>query len=85
MCKEFLNDRNSSLALGQRLLIRSAMGLTTLAALAAASGCYERVTSARGFGADSVEVSESYQESSRLDDWIFGKDESKSKSLLKRR
>ncbi len=67
-----------------RVRLASVMAGTMLASVLASSGCYERVTSARGFGADSVEVSESYQESSKLDDWIFGKDETKSKSLLKR-
>lgn len=67
-----------------RLALTSVLGGAMLASVLASSGCYQRVTSARGFGADSVEVSESYQESSRLDDWIFGKDETKSKSPLKR-
>lgn len=47
------------------------------AAVAAASagglgGCYERVVSARGMGADQYRVSEPYQENSKLDDWVFG-------------
>lgn len=35
-------------------------------------GCYQRTVSARGIGAASHEVSEPYQESGQLDDWIFG-------------
>ena len=35
-------------------------------------GCYTRVVSARGFGADQYEVSEPYQENSKLDNWVFG-------------
>jgi hypothetical protein len=53
-------------------------------AAAAGTGCYERVTKAKGLGADSVAVSEPYQETSKLDDWLFGKEEKKSKSLLDR-
>lgn len=43
-----------------------------LAALSAASGCYSRVVSAKGFGADQYQVSEPYQENSQIDDWMFG-------------
>ena len=50
----------------------------------AMSGCYQRVVKAKGLGADSVTVSESYQGSSKVDDWLFGKEEPKSKSLLDR-
>lgn len=39
------------------------------------SGCYQRVTSATGFGADQYTVSEPYQRNSAVDDWIFGKQE----------
>ena len=37
-------------------------------------GCYERVVDARGPGADQYQVSEPYQESSRIDRWIYGDD-----------
>jgi hypothetical protein len=37
------------------------------------SGCYTRVTRASGFGADQYSVSEPYQRTSALDDWIWGK------------
>jgi hypothetical protein len=40
--------------------------------LACSTGCYERVTRARGFGADQYNVSEPYYEGSRIDDWIYG-------------
>ena len=62
----------------------SAAVMVLLAFAAALPGCYERVVKAKGLGADSVAVSEPYQESSKLDDWIFGKEEPKSKSLLNR-
>ena len=35
-------------------------------------GCYERVVGARGLGASTYNISEPYQENSKLDDWIFG-------------
>lgn len=59
----------------QRVVQRVA-GLSGLAAVlvsvALAGGCYERVVSARGMGADQYRVSEPYQENSKLDDWVFG-------------
>lgn len=45
-------------------------------------GCYERVVSARGFGADQYNVSESYQSTSALDDWVFGKQPRTKKTYL---
>lgn len=45
-------------------------------------GCYERVISARGFGADQYNVSESYQSSSAIDDWVFGKQPRAKKTYL---
>lgn len=47
------------------------LGFVGVAAMALA-GCYERVVSARGFGADQYQVSEPYQENSKVDDWVFG-------------
>ncbi|MBX3386389.1 MAG: hypothetical protein KF768_07450 [Phycisphaeraceae bacterium] len=49
-------------------------------ALAPISGCYRRVVKAKGLGADSVTVQESYQESSKLDDWLFGPEPTRSRS-----
>lgn len=43
-----------------------------LMSLTSAGGCYERVVKAKGLGADSVTVQESYQENSKLDNWLFG-------------
>jgi hypothetical protein len=43
-----------------------------LAGLAMAPGCYRRVVSAKGLGADQYEVSEPYQSNSRVDNWLFG-------------
>lgn len=49
------------------------IGATVLiCASLALPGCYQRVVKAKGLGADSVTVQESYQESSKLDDWLFG-------------
>jgi hypothetical protein len=45
-----------------------------LLACAAMSGCYEKIVGARGPGADQYSVSERYQESSTLDNWIWGED-----------
>lgn len=44
------------------------------------SGCYERVTRASGFGADQYNVSEPYQRNGVVDDWLFGKQTTKSNS-----
>ncbi|MCC6320901.1 MAG: hypothetical protein IT438_05620 [Phycisphaerales bacterium] len=46
------------------------------------TGCYERVVSAHGFGADQYNVSEPYQSQSAVDDWLFGKQERTKKTLL---
>lgn len=43
-------------------------------AVLGAAGCYRRVVSASGPGADDYQVSESYQESSKLDQWFWGDD-----------
>lgn len=51
------------------------LGLAILALGAAAAGlggCYQRVVRAKGLGADRYNVSEPYQESSVVDDWLFG-------------
>lgn len=37
-----------------------------------AGGCYKRVVAARGLGAGAYDVSEPYQENSKVDDWVFG-------------
>jgi len=42
------------------------------ASLCLLSGCYERTVAARGIGAAGHEISEPYQESGKLDEWIFG-------------
>ncbi|MBC7770876.1 MAG: hypothetical protein H7210_00140 [Pyrinomonadaceae bacterium] len=42
------------------------------AAVLSLGGCYQRTVGARGIGAASHEVSEPYQETGQLDDWIFG-------------
>lgn len=35
-------------------------------------GCYQRVVRAKGLGADQYNVSEPYQESGKVDEWLFG-------------
>lgn len=57
--------------------LRSAvvLGLVLSAGLVAcvsAGGCYKRVVAARGLGAGAYDVSEPYQENSKVDDWVFG-------------
>lgn len=42
------------------------------AAAVALGGCYERVISAKGLGADQYQVSEPYQSDSAVDKWLFG-------------
>jgi len=65
------NNRRTQLrATGSAALVAT-FGLAICAACA--SGCYQRVTRASGFGADQYEVSEPYQRNSAVDDWIFGK------------
>ena len=53
----------------RRLVLPAAAAAMALCSL---SGCYERVVSAKGFGADQYNVAEPYQESGKLDEWIFG-------------
>jgi hypothetical protein len=57
-----------------------------LVALCATQGCYKRTISARGMGADQYDLSEPYQENSKVDDWIFGEreDNQRNRSLLNR-
>ncbi len=50
-------------------LVLAVLGFGLCAALC---GCYERVVNAKGLGAEQYEVSQPYQENSKLDDWIFG-------------
>jgi hypothetical protein len=57
------------------LLARSVLsvcGLGLLLSLMCSGGCYQRVVAAKGLGADNYTVSEPYQESGQLDEWIFG-------------
>lgn len=57
---------------------RHAVSLLLAAAAAAAGlsaglgGCYQRVVRAKGLGAEQYNVSEPYQESGKLDEWLFG-------------
>lgn len=62
------------------------MTAVLLLALGSIQGCYERTVSARGMGADQYDVSEPYQENSKIDDWIFGERPSstRNRSLLDR-
>ncbi|MGE3108720.1 MAG: hypothetical protein AB7G11_14600 [Phycisphaerales bacterium] len=56
---------------GQRVW-RSAVCLAGVVAISSTLGCYQRTIAARGIGASSYEISEPYQESGQLDEWIFG-------------
>ncbi|HVU64142.1 MAG TPA: hypothetical protein VHC70_09205 [Phycisphaerales bacterium] len=47
------------------------LGAAVFACLSA-GGCYKRVVGARGLGAGAYDVSEPYQENSKVDDWLFG-------------
>lgn len=50
--------------------------LLTLAALAATAasltGCYERVVSAKGLGAERIETQQPYQQDTEVDRWWYG-------------
>ena len=35
-------------------------------------GCYRRVVAVKGLGGSNYEVSEPYQQNSKIDDWMFG-------------
>jgi hypothetical protein len=47
-------------------------GLVATLCVLSMGGCYQRVVRAKGLGADNYNVSEPYQESGKLDEWIFG-------------
>jgi hypothetical protein len=47
------------------------MALVTGAALLQ-QGCYRRVVGVRGLGGSTYDVSEPYQQNSKVDDWLFG-------------
>ena len=54
---------------------RLALSLLTIALVLAAGSqqaCYHRVVGVRGLGGGNVEVSEPYQQNSKIDDWVFG-------------
>ncbi len=53
-------------------LLRSALLVALAAAALGLAGCYERVVSAHGLGADRIETQEPYQESGEIDRWVFG-------------
>ncbi len=48
------------------------LGLAVAAALICSGGCYRRVISAQGFGSETIQTEEPYQESGEIDNWIFG-------------
>lgn len=51
-------------------IVLLAAGVTAAATFC--SGCYQRVVRAKGLGADNYNVSEPYQESGKIDEWLFG-------------
>jgi hypothetical protein len=48
----------------------------------AASGCYSRVISAKGPASDQYQIQQPYQSNSKLDDWVFGTQQSPNNSRL---
>lgn len=46
--------------------------LALLAITAVQQGCYKRVVGVRGLGGSTYDVSEPYQQNSKIDDWVFG-------------
>jgi hypothetical protein len=53
--------------------VRSLAAAATAAGLLAGlGGCYQRVVRAKGLGADQYTISEPYQESGKVDEWLFG-------------
>ncbi len=59
----------------RRTRTRIFMALLTLPLLAVAAlqqACYQRVVGVRGLGGSTYDVSEPYQQNSRIDDWMFG-------------
>lgn len=61
------------------------LGLIGLGAIAigTSAGCYERTISAKGLGADQYQISEPYQTNSKLDDWLYGPQQTKkSKNMM---
>jgi hypothetical protein len=53
------------------------LALAALAAVVCLSGCYERVVSARGLGAERIQTEEPYQQDSTVDRWFYGEKEEK--------
>lgn len=56
---------------GRRCVCVLVLGVLCSAVLVE-QGCYRRVVGARGLGASNYEISQPYQENSRMDDWVFG-------------
>ena len=52
--------------------IRLSLPVLALLAIAAQQGCYKRVVGVRGLGGSTYDVSEPYQQNSKIDDWVFG-------------
>jgi hypothetical protein len=59
----------------RRTSTRIVMAMLTLALLLVAASqqaCYQRVVGVRGLGGSTYDVSEPYQQNSKIDDWVFG-------------
>jgi hypothetical protein len=39
------------------------------------TGCYERVVSAKGLGAERIETQERYQQDTKVDRWFYGNEQ----------
>lgn len=72
--------RRSKVKLRHDLVRGSVFALFIGACCLPLQGCYQRVTRATGFGADQYTVSEPYQRNSKIDDWVFGREENRSSS-----
>lgn len=50
----------------------STLALALLVIAGVQQGCYKRVVGVRGLGGSTYDVSEPYQQNSKIDDWVFG-------------
>jgi hypothetical protein len=49
-----------------------ALAAVCIAAALCLPGCYKRVVGARGIGGETQDIQDPYQESGKLDRWLFG-------------
>jgi hypothetical protein len=68
MAQTFARPTHAHDRVGHRVLLLAAAA----ALCVCATGCYERVTRARGFGADNYQVAEPYYEDNQIDTFLYG-------------